>query len=107
MFDIVFSSPPFFTLEKYSSYEDNSITHYKDEETWCDQFFVKSLIKCYNHLEKDGHMILYMGGSKYVFDRMFKLNNVMAYKGVMYFYDNKPRAMYVWKKLKDGKIDKL
>jgi hypothetical protein len=107
MFDIVFSSPPFFTLEKYSSYEDNSITHYTDEETWCDKFFVKSLIKCYNHLEKDGHMILYMGGSKYVFDRMFKLNNVMAYKGVMYFYDNKPRAMYVWKKLNDGKIDKL
>lgn len=107
MFDIVFSSPPFFTLEKYSSYEDNSITHYKDEETWCDKFFVKSLIKCYNHLEKDGHMILYMGGSKYVFDRMFKLNNIMTYKGVMYFYDNKPRAMYVWKKLNDGKIDKL
>jgi len=107
MFDIVFSSPPFFTLEKYSTYEDNSITHYTDEKTWCDQFFIKSLIKCYNHLEKDGHMILYMGGSKYVFDRMFKLNNVMSYKGVMYFYDNKPRAMYVWKKLNDGKIDKL
>ena len=107
MFDIVFSSPPFFTLEKYSSYEDNSITHYKDEETWCEKFFVKSLIKCYNHLEKDGHMILYMGGSKYVFERMFKLNNVMAYKGVMYFYDNKPRAMYVWKKLSNDKIDKL
>jgi hypothetical protein len=107
MFDIVFSSPPFFTLEKYSSYEDNSITHYTDEKTWCTQFFIKSLIKCYNHLEKDGHMILYMGGSKYVFDQMFKLNNVMKYKGVIYFYDNKPRAMYVWKKLSDGKIDKL
>lgn len=107
MFDIVFSSPPFFTLEKYSSYEDNSITHYKDEETWCEKFFIKSLIKCYNHLEKDGHMILYMGGSKYVFERMFKLNNVMSYKGVIYFYDNKPRAMYVWKKLRHDKIDKL
>ena len=107
MFDIVFSSPPFFTLEKYSSYEDNSITHYKDEKTWCEKFFIKSLIKCYNHLEKDGHMILYMGGSKYVFDQMFKLNNVMAYKGVIYFYDNKPRAMYVWKKLRHDKIDKL
>jgi hypothetical protein len=107
MFDIVFSSPPFFTLEKYSSYEDNSITHYKDEKVWCEKFFIKSLIKCYNHLEKDGHMILYMGGSPYVFDQMFKLNNVMSYKGVIYFYDNKPRAMYVWKKLKDDKIDKL
>lgn len=107
MFDIVFSSPPFFTLEKYSAYENNSITHYKDEKTWCTQFFIKSLIKCYNHLEKDGHMILYMGGSPYVFDQMFKLNNVMSYKGVIYFYDNKPRAMYVWKKLNNDKIDKL
>ena len=52
-------------------------------------------------------MILYMGGSPYVFDQMFKLNNVMSYKGVIYFYDNKPRAMYVWKKLNNDKIDKL
>lgn len=107
MFDFVFSSPPFFTLEKYSAYENNSITHYKDEKVWCEKFFIKSLIKCYNHLEKDGIMILYMGGSKYVFDQMFKLNNVMDYKGIIYFYDNKPRAMYVWKKLKDNKIDNL
>jgi hypothetical protein len=107
LFDIVFSSPPFFTLEKYSSYEDNSITQYKNEKIWCEQFLIKSLIKCYNHLEKNGNLILYMGGSPYVFEQMFKLNNVMAYKGVMYFYDNKPRAMYVWKKLKDDKINKL
>ena len=26
LFDIVFSSPPFFTLEKYSTYNNNSIT---------------------------------------------------------------------------------
>jgi hypothetical protein len=107
LFDIVFSSPPFFTLEKYSKYDDNSITRYKNEKIWVEKFFIKSLIKCYNHLEKDGHMVLYMGGSPYVFEQMFKLNNVMNYIGKIYWYDDKPRGIYVWKKIIDNKIDSL
>lgn len=107
MFDIVFSSPPFFTLEKYSKYNSNSITHYSNEEIWIKDFFLKSLVKCFNHLNKNGYMILYMGGSKKVFDSMFKLNNHMKYCGIIYFYDNKPRAMYVWQKINDKKISNL
>jgi hypothetical protein len=107
LFDIVFSSPPFFTLEKYSKYEDNSITRYKNEKIWVEKFFLKSLIKCYNHLEKDGHMVLYMGGSPYVFEQMFKLNNVMNYIGKIYWYDDKSRGIYVWKKIRDNKINSL
>jgi hypothetical protein len=107
MFDLVFSSPPFFTLEKYSEHENNSITRYKNEKAWVNNFFIKSLIKCYNHLEKNGHMILYMGGSSYVFEQMFKLNKIMNYKGIIYFFDNKPRAMYVWQKINDDKIESL
>ena len=107
MFDFVFSSPPFFTLEKYSKYNSNSITHYSNEEIWIKDFFLKSLVKCFNHLEKNGYLILYMGGSKKVFENMFKLNKVMKYCGIIYFYDNKPRAMYVWQKINDIKINAL
>ena len=106
-FDIVFSSPPFFTLEKYSSYNENSITQYHTEKEWCDNFFVKSLIKAYNHLKKNGHIVLYMGGSNYVMNKMFMLNNIMEYKGVIYFYENKPRGMYVWKKIDNNFINSL
>ena len=106
-FDIVFSSPPFFTLEKYSSFKENSIIKHKTEKEWCDNFFAKSLIKSYNHLKKNGHMILYMGGSDYVMKKMFLLNKVMEYKGIIYFYEKDPRAMYVWKKIKNNIIMEL
>jgi len=106
-FDVVFTSPPFFILEKYSSHLENSITKYSNEKEWCDNFFVKSLIKAYNHLKKNGHMILYMGGSEYVMKKMFLLSNIMEYKGIIYFYENKPKAIYVWKKIKDNLISDI
>lgn len=106
-FDLVFSSPPFFVLEIYSKFEENSVIQYKNEKTWVEKFFIKSLIKCYNHLRKDGHMILYMGGSEYVFQQMHKLDKIMEYLGVIYFYDTRPRGMFVWKKIRDDTINTL
>jgi len=106
-FDIVFTSPPFFKLEKYSTFNENSITKYKNEKEWCDNFFINSLIKAYNLLKKDGYMILYMGGSKYVMDSMHKLDKIMKYNGIIYFYEKTPRAIYVWQKINDKNINKL
>jgi hypothetical protein len=103
-FDIVFSSPPFFTLEKYSDYSEDSLKKYKSEKEWCTNFFLKSLIKAYNLLNKNGHIVLYMGGSEYVMQSMHKLDKIMKYEGVIYFYDTKPRGMFVWKKLNNKKI---
>ena len=40
-FDLVFSSPPFFDLEKYSNYDNDSLTKYKTEQNWCDNFLMK------------------------------------------------------------------
>ena len=98
-FDICFTSPPFFTLEKYSNYNENSLSKFKTEKEWCDNFLIKSLIKAYNLLKENGHMILYMGGSEYVMKSMHKLDNIMKYKGIIYFYEKLPRAIYVWQKI--------
>jgi hypothetical protein len=106
-FDIVFSSPPFFKLEKYSSFSENSITKYNSEKDWLKYFFIPSLIKAYNHLKINGHIILYMGGSNDVMSSMHKLDKIMEYKGIIYFYEKKPRAMYVWKKIMKSKIYNL
>ena len=106
-FDIVFSSPPFFTLEKYSNYEENSIKKFRNEKEWTDNFLIKSLIKAYNYLKKDGYMILYMGGSDYVMKSMHKLDKIMNYKGIIYFYENKIRKIYVWQKISDKIIYNL
>jgi len=103
-FDIVFTSPPFFDLEKYSKFKDDSLIKYRDEQEWCKKFLLKSLVKSYNYLRENGHIILYLSGSKLVMSTIHKLDKVMKYKGVIYFYDNKPRAMYVWEKIKSNKI---
>ena len=52
-------------------------------------------------------MILYMGGSNYVMEAMHKLDNIMEYKGIIYFYENKPRGIFVWQKKTDNIIYNL
>jgi len=106
-FDIVFSSPPFFNLEKYSSFSENSITKYNTEKDWIKYFFIPSLIKAYNHLKINGHIILYIGGSGDIFTNMRKLDKIMEYKGIIYYYEKKQRGMYVWKKIMKNKIYNL
>ena len=106
-FDIVFTSPPFFKLEKYSNYKENSIKQFENEKDWTHNFLIKSLIKAYNYLKKDGYMILYMGGTDYIMESMHKLDKIMDYKGIIYFYENKPRAIYVWQKKNNDLLNKL
>jgi hypothetical protein len=99
LFDIVFSSPPFFDLEQYSNHPDDSLK-YKNEEEWCVNFLWPSLVKAYSYLKRNGHMVLYMSGSARVMSYLKKLDMIMKYKGVIYFFDTKPRAMFVWQKVK-------
>ncbi len=99
-FDLVFSSPPFFDLEKYSSYENDSLTKYKSEKKWCDKFLMKSIYKAFTYLEKNGHMILYIHSSPYVDKQLLKIHKIMKYKGMIYFYESKLRGMHVWQKNK-------
>jgi hypothetical protein len=98
-FDLVFSSPPFFDLEKYSNYEKDSLTKYKTEKSWCDNFLMKSIYKAFKFLGKNGHMILYIHSSPYVDKRLLELNKIMKYKGIIYFYETKLRGMHVWQKI--------
>jgi 16S rRNA G966 N2-methylase RsmD len=110
-FDIVFSSPPFFDLEIYSTHKENSLASLttKTEDEWIKHFLIPAIIKAYNHLKKNGIMVLYFGGSEKAIYAMQKLNNVMKYLGIIYFCDTnkKPRGMNVWKKVKSGIIDRL
>ena len=101
-FDIVFSSPPFFTVEKYSNHDEDSITENPTKKKWIKNFFKPALIKAYNHLEKDGHLILYMGGFEDVMHNL--LDRIMEYIGVIYFYEKSQRGMYVWKKINNFTI---
>lgn len=111
-FDIVFSSPPFFDLETYSNHEGDSLNNNNTQELWAINFFKPMLINSYNHLKKDGHLILYIDRSKYIEKYLQKFSEITKYKGIIYFYEKKDkrrltRKIYVWRKIKDDKITDL
>ena len=106
-FDLVFSSPPFFDLEIYSSNIANSFRKYEKQENWFSRFLIPSLYKSINYLGPNGFLVLYMGESKntdYI-PKMIKLidakmNNI----GMLYYTDgiaknSKLREFYCWQKI--------
>ncbi len=104
-FDIVFSSPPFFNLEKYSTYSQDSITQFNTQKSWTDNFFMKSLVKAHNLLKLNGFMILYIGNiDNYTAEQLKKVNKIMKYHGIIYFYESRPRGIHVWEKISSKKI---
>jgi RimJ/RimL family protein N-acetyltransferase/16S rRNA G966 N2-methylase RsmD len=106
-YDIVFSSPPFFDLEVYSTYEKDSLITHTTVDKWYDDFLIVSLKKAIDNLIIGGHMILYMGESTathYIDNMISYVNTKMKYTGsIYYYYENVyiPRQMYVWKKVSD------
>ena len=58
MFDLVFTSPPYFDLERYTTESNQSWIRYKKLDAWLEGFLFKSIEKAWNHLEKDGHLII-------------------------------------------------
>jgi len=97
-FDIVFSSPPFFDLEKYSEFKNNSLSKYKNAESWYKNFLLVVLEKAYLHLKVGGHMVLYIGYFKQMEEMHIFLKQRMRYLGIIYFYDTKERGMFLYQK---------
>jgi hypothetical protein len=99
-FDLVFTSPPFFTVEVYEN-----MTVWKDVEHFMEEFLKPFLKKSYDHLKKGGHIVLYIEDrpdaefidlmKEYIKDELSGLD----YQGAFYYQGAKPRPYYVWKKL--------
>lgn len=100
MFDLVFTSPPFFTVEVYEN-----MTEWKDVDDFMKEFLKPFLRKSHKHLEKNGHLVLYIEDrpeaefidlmKEYVKDTFPD----MKYEGAFYYEGAKPRPYYVWKKV--------
>lgn len=85
-YDLVFTSPPFFDLEKYSDEESQSNVKYNSLEKWFDGFMYPFLIKGVAALQKNGHFCLYVNDyrtTKYVskIKDYFKNNKKMEFVG--------------------------
>ena len=59
-FNCLFSSPPFFDLEIYSTESTQSSERYKTIDIWIEKFLFASLLKCNDLLEKDAYIFLHL-----------------------------------------------
>lgn len=113
MYDTVFTSPPYFILEKYSDDSEQSITKYNDLNDWNNNFLYKSLRNAWNHLISGGHLAINIEdiinkktGENTLFteDMIHYINNNFKnckYLGIYSFTNDLFvfRPIFVWKKL--------
>ena len=63
-YDLIFSSPPYFGLEKYSSDLGQSIIRYPEYGEWLEKFWFTTLYKSSVYLKKGGHLVFTLGNYK-------------------------------------------
>jgi len=59
--DLIFSSPPYFDLERYSDEETQSIIQYPEYEPWLESFWGYLVKRCYSMLSDKGFFIYSIG----------------------------------------------
>ena len=88
-FDTVFTSPPYFNVEKYSDEDTQSYIRYKDIDSWNKNFLHKTLGKIIPTLKKDGLLAVtiadvYDAKNKTYFDICNPMNDFLKSKGLWY-----------------------
>lgn len=57
-FDMVFTSPPYFNIEKYCDEETQSYKRYRDINSWLNGFLFKAIKNAWGALRKGGYMLI-------------------------------------------------
>jgi hypothetical protein len=109
--DMIFSSPPFYDLEKYTDHESQSYMN-RSLESWFKEFLMVSIKKAWTYLVDGGHMVLYMADAynrtpyvQRMIDEVAKISGAV-YLGClpqMDLTERKPRPFWIWKKDIDPK----
>ena len=89
-FDTVFTSPPYFNVEKYSDEDTQSYIRYKDIDSWNKNFLHKTLGKIIPTLKKDGLLAIniadvYDAKNKTYFDICNPMNDFLKSQGLYYY----------------------
>jgi 16S rRNA G966 N2-methylase RsmD len=61
IFDLVFTSPPYFNIEKYSEDNNQSYIRYPKYNLWLNGFLKPLIEKSYSYLRKGGYLVLNVG----------------------------------------------
>jgi tRNA1(Val) A37 N6-methylase TrmN6 len=57
-FDLVFTSPPYFNIERYTQEDNQSFKKYRKLENWLNDFLFRAINLSWSHLKKGGHLVL-------------------------------------------------
>jgi 16S rRNA G966 N2-methylase RsmD len=57
-YDMVFTSPPYFNIERYTQETNQSFKKYKKIDVWLNEFLYVALENSWNHLNSGGHLII-------------------------------------------------
>lgn len=57
-FDLVFTSPPYFNIERYTQEENQSFKKYRKLDNWLNEFLFKAIDLSWNHLEENGYLVI-------------------------------------------------
>ena len=104
-FDLVFTSPPFFDLEKYSNEKTQSFKKFNKLSVWKKEFLYNSLYKSVNALISEGHLAIYISDYKNVkivedMLKYMKTNKKVEYLGELsWIAESYPKNIFVWKKI--------
>jgi len=98
LYDLVFTSPPFFTKEIYQH-----MVHWENVQEFMDEFLNPLLKKSYKHLEIGGHLVLYIedrGVSGFIDLMKASAEEMFTYEGCFYYEGSRGalRPYYVWVK---------
>ena len=67
-FDFIFTSPPYFNIEKYSNEDTQSWIRYNSYDLWRDKFLFVFINKCYNFLNNNKYFVLNVAGEQIIED---------------------------------------
>ena len=89
-FDTIFTSPPYFNVEKYSDEDTQSYIRYKDIDSWNKNFLHKTIEKIIPTLKKDGILAIniadvYDAKNKTYFDICNSMNDFIKSQGLEYY----------------------
>ena len=87
-FDTIFTSPPYFNVEKYSDEDTQSYIRYKDIDSWNKNFLHKTIEKIIPTLKKDGILAINIADvydAKTYFDICNPMNDFIKSQGLEYY----------------------
>jgi tRNA1(Val) A37 N6-methylase TrmN6 len=106
-YDIIFTSPPYFNLEKYDNDDTQSYIKYPRYDEWRDKFLFKIILECKRIMKPDGTFLLNIANArqnniiedvgKFVKD-VFRIENVLIMHSPSSWLEKISEPIFVFKR---------